>query len=99
MVNDSGRARITHEAADLYRFKVPSLRNLGYTAPFFHDGRTPFLELAISHYTDTLVRRTLPGTDPALQQGVPLSDVEKDNLLQFLRTLDDPSFIQNRLLQ
>jgi cytochrome c peroxidase len=35
---DSGRMRFTHAESDRDKFKVPSLRNAGFTAPYMHDG-------------------------------------------------------------
>ena len=45
--SDNGRFNVTERPADLHRFKVPSLRNVTLTAPYFHDGRTASLEDAI----------------------------------------------------
>jgi cytochrome c peroxidase len=44
---DSGRYKITHDTADLFVFKVPSLRNVEKTAPYFHDGSVGSLDEAI----------------------------------------------------
>jgi len=44
---DVGRASITHLAADRMVFKVPSLKNVAETAPYFHDGSADTLEAAI----------------------------------------------------
>lgn len=44
---DLGRYDITHNEADKYSFKVPSLRNIAKTAPYFHDGRTYSLKAAV----------------------------------------------------
>jgi cytochrome c peroxidase len=35
---DNGRFNVTHDEADRHRFKVPTLRNVALTAPYFHDG-------------------------------------------------------------
>ncbi len=43
-----GRYNITGKKRDIYFFKVPSLRNIAHTAPYFHDGRTSSLKKAIS---------------------------------------------------
>lgn len=96
--NDSGRAHITREAQDLYRFKVPSLRNLSFSAPYFHDGRAETLDAALGHYADSL-SIFHPGTDPRLQGGVPLNAQQRGDLIQFLRTLDDPGFTNNKAFQ
>ncbi|WP_434636972.1 cytochrome-c peroxidase [Sulfurimonas sp. NW7] len=42
-----GRYNITHKERDKYFFKVPSLRNIVRTAPYFHDGRTYDLKKAV----------------------------------------------------
>jgi len=44
---DDGRAAVTHEPADRMVFKVPSLRNVEHTAPYFHDGSAPDLATAV----------------------------------------------------
>jgi cytochrome c peroxidase len=41
---DLGRFDITQEETDKFKFKVPSLRNLSYTAPYMHDGRLQTVE-------------------------------------------------------
>jgi len=46
-LRDSGRILITHKPGDLYVFKVPSLRNVEKTAPYFHDGSVASLDSAI----------------------------------------------------
>jgi len=42
-----GRYNVTHKNRDKYYFKVPTLRNITLTAPYFHDGRTQSLQEAI----------------------------------------------------
>lgn len=42
-----GRYTLTHDPRDKYYFKVPSLRNVAETAPYFHDGRTSSLTEAV----------------------------------------------------
>lgn len=44
---DKGRQEVTQKDEDLYLFKVPSLRNITETAPYFHDGSAKDLETAI----------------------------------------------------
>jgi cytochrome c peroxidase len=44
---DTGRYAITKKEADRYMFKVPSLRNIDKTGPYFHDGSQATLEAAI----------------------------------------------------
>ncbi|OYV64065.1 MAG: cytochrome-c peroxidase, partial [Gemmatimonadetes bacterium 21-71-4] len=45
---DSGRFNVTHQAADLYVFKVPTLRNVEMTGPYFSDGSVASLDSAIT---------------------------------------------------
>lgn len=47
-LTDPGRAAVTRRAEDQGVFKVPSLRNVGKTGPYFHDGRTTSLTSAVS---------------------------------------------------
>ncbi len=44
---DVGRKAVTNDPDDEYRFKVPSLRNVALTAPYFHDGSAKTLEEAV----------------------------------------------------
>jgi cytochrome c peroxidase len=46
-VSDLGRSAVTHQPADRMVFKVPSLRNVAMTEPYFHNGRTPSLGEAV----------------------------------------------------
>ncbi|PYC24322.1 cytochrome B6 [Pseudomonas jessenii] len=46
-VADQGRFNVTGDEADRAVFKVPSLRNVAITAPYFHDGSAPTLERAV----------------------------------------------------
>ncbi|MBL0182145.1 MAG: cytochrome-c peroxidase [Chitinophagaceae bacterium] len=100
MVNDEGRYLVTQNSADRYRFKVPSLRNLAYTAPYMHDGRLLTLSAVLDHYT-TQVQNT-PNLDPLLQQnstlGIPLTAEEKTRITAFLNTLNDRSFLFDKRL-
>lgn len=69
-----GRAGVTGEAADRMRFKVPSLRNVELTYPYFHDGAAATLEEAV-------------GTMGRLQLGREFSPEEVTDIVAFLRTL------------
>lgn len=96
--NDEGRYLVTLNPADRYKFKVPGLRNLSYTAPYMHDGRFYTLDAVLDHYRSRV--QSTPNLDPSLQpgEGIAISDEEKIKLLAFLKTLDDKDFITNRLL-
>jgi cytochrome c peroxidase len=62
---DKGRADVTKNDADLYVFKVPSLRNVGRTAPYFHDGSVETLERAVAVMGRTQLGKTLSEKDTA----------------------------------
>jgi cytochrome c peroxidase len=44
--DDRGLMEVTHQAADMGRFRAPTLRNIALTAPYMHDGSIPTLEAA-----------------------------------------------------
>src|SRR5258708_4509752 len=48
--NDQGLIEFTHRAADMGRFRVPTLRNVALTAPCMHDGSLASLEPVTDHY-------------------------------------------------
>lgn len=89
--NDSGRAHITHDPADLRKFKVPSLRNLKYTYPYMHDGRLKTLDNVLDHYASGI--QASPTLDPLLNGGIQLSAQQRSDLLAFLHTLNDERFV------
>jgi cytochrome c peroxidase len=71
---DAGRFSLTKQEADLHVFKVPSLRNIEKTAPYFHDGSVADLASAVK----------IMGTT---QLGVELSDTEVADIMAFLNSL------------
>ncbi len=71
---DRGRADVTGDLQDLYVFKVPSLRNVAVTPPYFHDGSVPKLERAVQIMGSTQLGRQIQ------------EDVIKD-LSEFLKAL------------
>ena len=83
---DSGRARITLESVDAGRFKVPSLRNVGLTAPYMHDGRFSSLDEVVRHYDAG--GEGAPNQDPRIQ-ALHLSGAERQAIVDFLSTLTD----------
>lgn len=89
--NDSGRGHITGLATDMYKFKVPSLRNLTYTYPYMHDGRMESLMDVLDYYSGK-IDSSSKNLDPVLKKGIPLTAQDKDDLISFLKTLDDETF-------
>lgn len=94
-ISDLGREMATMDASDRGKFKVPSLRNVAVTAPYMHDGRFKTLEEVIDHYDHGL--QPSPTLDPALENtrgtGLMLSDQDKTDLVNFLKTLTDQDFL------
>ena len=88
---DSGRAHITGNAADRYKFKTPSLRNIEKTAPYMHDGRFYTLDQCLNHYVSGIVNS--PTLDPTLVGGISLSTQDKNDIIAFLKTLTDTKFL------
>ncbi|WP_246696209.1 cytochrome-c peroxidase [Mesorhizobium sp. SARCC-RB16n] len=72
--DDEGRKRVTGRMDDQYVFKVPSLRNVELTAPYFHSGRAWDLDEAVA----------VMGT---AQLGIRLAPEEVSSIVTFLRTL------------
>jgi cytochrome c peroxidase len=71
---DVGRYRVTSIDRDRGVFRVPSLRNVALTAPYFHDGRAPTLGIAVE-----IMGRA--------QLGRELKDEEINAIVRFLQTL------------
>lgn len=94
---DLGHGRITLEEKDNYKFKVPSLRNVALTYPYMHDGRFRTLEQVLNHYDNGMILHQ--NIDEQFTKnnriGIALSDVEKQNIIAFLHTLTDYTFISN----
>jgi len=98
LVNDVGRFRVTELTSDNYKFKVPSLRNVEKTAPYMHDGRFGTLESVLNHYASGVVNSAT--LDPVLNQngrlGIPLSELEKTQIIAFLKTLTDNQYLTDK---
>ncbi len=99
--NDLGRYDVTQVETDRYTFKVPSLRNVGLSSPYMHDGRYYTLEEVLDHYTDSVFSSLT--LDPILKNdtgkgGLTLSPTEKQAIIAFLKTLNDDQFIRDRRL-
>ena len=89
------RARITLQASDSGKFKVPSLRNVAVSYPYMHDGRLNSLSKVIDHYRSGIVQSST--IDPSLAGGnMSITDTEKQQLLLFLSTLTDNSFLNDK---
>ncbi|HTO17354.1 MAG TPA: cytochrome-c peroxidase [Edaphocola sp.] len=91
---DSGRGEfMPFDPMNMYKFKIPSLRNLKYTAPYMHDGRFINLKQVLNHYADINVN--MENLDPILLNSIILNPQEQDDLLAFINTLNDPTFVSD----
>ncbi len=89
---DTGRKRITQVDDDYGKFKVPSLRNVEFTAPYMHDGSIATLNEVIDHFNSGGENNI---HKDSLMRPLNLTTAEKQDILNFLRALSDISFIQN----
>ncbi|RFC47401.1 MAG: cytochrome c peroxidase [Verrucomicrobia bacterium] len=64
-LNDEGRSKISGNPAEKGFFKVPSLRNIAETGPYFHDGSVNSLEVAVALMAEYQLGRQLPTEDVA----------------------------------
>lgn len=71
---DEGRAQVTGNEADKFMFKVPGLRNIAKTAPYFHDGSVADLKEAVAMMGEYQLGRTF-------------TDAELDDMVAFLNAL------------
>lgn len=98
MERDKGREEITLNPEDRGKFKVPSLRNVEYTAPYMHNGKLKTLQEVLDFYTTGV--HVTPTLDPLLTlratPGIELSAEEKQNIIDFLLTLTDEQYMSDR---
>jgi cytochrome c peroxidase len=88
---DEGRARVTGDPADGGKFLTPTLRQIGMTSPYFHDGSA----LTLSDVLDHLDAHTGddPNHDPLVGTPLGLTAEEKFQLYAFLKTLRSPPVV------
>ncbi|MBW2960879.1 cytochrome-c peroxidase [Mesonia aestuariivivens] len=94
--NEAGRARVTGLENDYMSFRVPSLRNVEYTAPYGSFGQFKTLKEVLD-YLDSGVLYA-ENLDPILKDNnnkISLSEEEKEHLIAFMKTLSDPDFINH----
>ncbi len=101
-VADTGLHMKTGAAADVGRFKAPTLRNIGVTGPYMHDGSIATLGEVIDHYADG-GRTIAAGPNRGIGHENPLKDEavrgfwlttgQRADLLAFLESLTDPALL------
>lgn len=98
---DMGRESVTMNSEDRAKFKVPTLRNIAITAPYMHDGRFQTLEEVIDHYNEG-IKESSTADQTVLNTkdtGLFLTEQDKVDLINFLHTLTDQTFINNEEYQ
>ena len=97
---DKGRYEVTKDESHIGLFRVPSLRNVEFTAPYMHDGRFETLEEVLDHYIcgiqqsptlNVLITNHCDPEDPITF----IDEQGKQDILAFLKTLSDTTFFSN----
>ncbi len=101
-IYDIGLMQKTNNPNDMGKFIVPTLRNLSYTTPYYHDGSQSSLLQVINDYNDG-GRNILDGENKGegsknkfkhhTIKPLKLTELQKQQLLSFLLTLNDSSFV------
>jgi hypothetical protein len=90
-LKDGGRIKITGQLSDSLKFKVPTLRNIEVSYPYMHDGRYRNLQMVLFHYSNN-ISKTI-NLAPELSQPLDLNEQNKNDLIAFLKTLTDTTFL------
>ena len=93
VVEEAGRGRVTGNNDDLHRFRVPSLRNIEYTAPYGSFGQFASVKEVLDFFANGVT--DYPNLDPILKNNnkkIPLTEEEKEALIAFMLTLSDKAF-------
>ena len=95
-----GIAEFTGREDDMGKFRTPSLRNVALTAPYMHDGSIDTLDAVIRTHYAKQGRAVAHGNpaNPLRSQfivGFTVSDDEVRDLVAFLQSLTDESFVKN----
>lgn len=91
---DLGHFKVSKDSNDIGKFKTPTLRNIAQTAPYMHDGRFKTLKEVLDFYSDNV--KYNPFIDPLMNHegGINLTEEQKEDVIAFLHTLSDQSFMQ-----
>jgi cytochrome c peroxidase len=82
----------TGVAAQPTKFRAPTLRNIAVTAPYMHDGSVATLKDVVAHYARG---GRYPREKSDRVKGFTISPAETDDLVEFLRSLTDQTFLKN----
>lgn len=92
---DEGRAKVTNQKEDRYRFRTPSLRNIAETEPYMHDGSLKTLDDVVTFYYRGIPSSGPDGLKPDTAALSDRSFSEIPLLVAFLESLSGkaPAFI------
>jgi cytochrome c peroxidase len=102
--DNTGVFEITNLPKDMGRFRAPTLRNIEFTAPYMHDGSLATLKDVLDFYSDggrVIESGTNAGDGRAnphksdLIVKIGLTEQEKLDIIEFLKSLSDYEFINN----
>ncbi len=92
-----GYMGVTGDESDRGKFRIPTLRNIEVSGPYMHDGRFATLEEVMNFYSDSIkTSPTVDGLLPNDHGGFRFTELEKMQLVAFLKTLTDTSFLNNK---
>jgi cytochrome c peroxidase len=103
-VYDQGLYQFTKNKTDMGAFRVPSLRNLAFTAPYYHDGSAADLNEVMENYSNggrVIASGIYKGNGAANKNkhpfinGFKITGQQKTDLINFLLSLSDSSLINN----
>ena len=103
---DQGLVELSRNSIDMGKYRVPTLRNLLFTAPYFHDGSAAALDEVINVYANggrNIISGAYAGDGRKnpyknnLINGFRLTSPEKNDLIHFLLSLSDSSVCNNPL--
>ena len=89
---DLGRGAITGVTFDNGTFRVPTLRNIFFSAPFMHDGSLVDMDAVIDHYS---TGGNIADNIGAVLRPLDITPSDKEALMAFLLTLEDTDFLDN----
>ena len=102
--NDNGLFNETRTETDKGKFRVPTLRNLSFTAPYFHDGSAETLDEALQVFEagGRVITKGINAGDGRKNiykdkniTGYTLTNTERMDLINFLLSLDDSTILVN----
>jgi len=81
---DSGRYRVTHANGDKGSFKTPTLRDVGLSGPYMHDGKVKTLKAVVDFYAGK--GNSNPNLDDKMK-AINLTGQDREDLVEFMQSL------------